>query len=143
MKQYNRQAFLYDIQNKRVATLFFYRRNCKACSQAEPIIELVADTLNVYSLQIADDIELAKKFQITSSPSLLVFKESPERYTGTDEIAKYINQLANQSRGLGDTIEKITTATGIKKIVKKVVGEDCGCDERRDKLNEMFPYKKS
>jgi hypothetical protein len=52
------------------------------------------------------------------------------------------NFEANNSKGLGDTIEKITEATGIKKIVKFVAGEDCGCDERKKKLNEIFRYKK-
>jgi|TARA_B100001248_G_C26956499_1_gene263983 hypothetical protein len=51
-----------------------------------------------------------------------------------------------KSKGLGDTIEKITTKTGIKKVVKvvskKLGVEDCGCDSRRDTLNRMFPYKK-
>lgn len=46
-----------------------------------------------------------------------------------------------KSRGLGDSIEKITKATGVKKVVDKVV-KDCGCDKRRDTLNRMFPYKK-
>lgn len=48
----------------------------------------------------------------------------------------------NKSKGLGDTIEKFTEATGIKAVVKAVVGDDCGCDERRDKLNKIFPYSK-
>ena len=51
-----------------------------------------------------------------------------------------------KSRGLGDSIEKITQATGIKNVVNKVtkaVGvEDCGCGKRRDTLNRVFPYKK-
>jgi hypothetical protein len=49
-----------------------------------------------------------------------------------------------QSKGLGDTIEKITTATGIKKVVEtvsKVTGKDCGCSKRRDTLNRVFPYQ--
>jgi hypothetical protein len=49
-----------------------------------------------------------------------------------------------KSKGLGDTIEKITKATGIKKVVDTVanaLGEDCGCDARKELLNEMFPYK--
>jgi len=46
-----------------------------------------------------------------------------------------------ESKGLGDTIEKFTKATGIKKIADKVPG-GCGCKKRKDKLNEMFPYKK-
>jgi len=37
---------------------------------------------------------------------------------------------------LGDAVEAVTTATGIKAIVKHMVGEDCGCDERKEKLNE-------
>ena len=47
----------------------------------------------------------------------------------------------NKSKGLGDDIEKITEATGIKKVVKWAVGEDCGCDERKEKLNKIFKYK--
>ena len=47
-----------------------------------------------------------------------------------------------KSKGLGDTIEKITKATGIKKVVNKVAGEDCGCNKRREKLNKIFSYKK-
>jgi hypothetical protein len=47
-----------------------------------------------------------------------------------------------ESKGLGDTIEKITVKTGIKKVVKAVAGEDCGCNKRRDTLNRVFPYNK-
>jgi|TARA_R100000781_G_C4032588_1_gene111122 hypothetical protein len=50
-----------------------------------------------------------------------------------------------KSKGLGDSIQKFTKATGIKKVVdkvSKVTGRDCGCDERRDSLNRVFPYKK-
>ena len=46
----------------------------------------------------------------------------------------------NKSTGLGDTVEKITKATGIEKAVKKVFGEDCGCQERKEFLNNLFPY---
>ncbi len=45
------------------------------------------------------------------------------------------------SKGLGDTIEKIAEATGIKKIVKKIAGDDCGCNKRKEKLNKILPYK--
>ena len=49
--------------------------------------------------------------------------------------------VEKQSKGLGDTIAKITKATGIDKIVKFVAGEDCGCDERQEKWNAKFNYK--
>jgi hypothetical protein len=50
-----------------------------------------------------------------------------------------------RSKGLGDTIEKFTKATGIKKVVDKVAkatGKDCGCGKRKDTLNRIFPYDK-
>ena len=45
-------------------------------------------------------------------------------------------------KGLGDTIDKFTTMTGIKKLVKRFFGDDCGCDERKKWLNQRFPYAK-
>lgn len=55
-------------------------------------------------------------------------------------------------KGLGDAIEKVTTATGIKKVVdtvSKAVGKDCGCNKRKEALNnpnllvnKMFNRKK-
>ena len=57
----------------------------------------------------------------------------------------YKDWKANQekeSKGLGDTIAKITKATGIEKMVKFIAGEDCGCDERKEILNKMFPYRR-
>ena len=38
---------------------------------------------------------------------------------------------------LGDLIERITYYTGIKLIVKKIFGEDCGCDKRQEQLNDI------
>jgi len=49
----------------------------------------------------------------------------------------------NKSKGLGDTVAKITKATGIKKVVDtvaKAVDKDCGCNKRQDTLNRLFPY---
>tara|TARA_R100001463_G_scaffold23007_1_gene55103 strand:+ start:1094 stop:1273 length:180 start_codon:yes stop_codon:yes gene_type:complete len=49
-----------------------------------------------------------------------------------------------KSRGLGDSIEKITRATGLKTLADfaaKAAGkEDCGCDKRKKALNNWFPY---
>ena len=46
-------------------------------------------------------------------------------------------------QGLGDIVEQITTATGIKKVVHWIAGEDCGCEERKEKLNKAFPLRKT
>lgn len=52
-----------------------------------------------------------------------------------------------KSRGLGDTIAKLTHFTGVDKLADKVAKafgkDDCGCERRRNKLNEIIPYKKN
>jgi len=50
-----------------------------------------------------------------------------------------------RAKGLGDTIEQITEATGIKAVVdwfSEATGVDCGCDARKEKLNKIMPYGK-
>ena len=49
---------------------------------------------------------------------------------------------AQEPQGLGDTVEKVLEATGIAKVAKFILGDDCGCDERRESLNKAFPYYK-
>ncbi len=65
-------------------------------------------------------------------------------------LGKNINQYKNkrlkykkmaQSRGLGDTIEKIFKIAGIKRIVRMIVPKGCGCDKRREDLNIFWHYK--
>ncbi len=50
-----------------------------------------------------------------------------------------------ESKGLGDTIAKITHFFKIDVLVEsvfKAFGKDCGCKRRQDKLNKAVPYKK-
>ncbi len=51
-----------------------------------------------------------------------------------------------KSKGLGDSIEKLTEVTGIKKafeMFSEATGIDCGCNERKEKLNNLFPYNRN
>lgn len=50
---------------------------------------------------------------------------------------------STKAKGLGDTVEQVLEATGIAKVAKWALGEDCGCEERKEKLNKLFPYHKS
>lgn len=48
-------------------------------------------------------------------------------------------------RGLGDTVEAVTQATGLKAIVEagsRAFKKPCGCQDRKEKLNSLFPYGK-
>ena len=53
---------------------------------------------------------------------------------------------SKDAEGLGDSIAYLTSLLKIDKLVKELTSaagiEDCGCDRRREKLNELFPYKK-
>ena len=52
----------------------------------------------------------------------------------------------SNSKGLGDSIEKITKATGIKSLTDlatRATGyKDCGCNKRKDWLNRQLTYYK-
>ena len=48
-----------------------------------------------------------------------------------------------KAKGLGDTIEQITTVIGIKRVVDTIAtktGKDCGCNKRKEALNDILPY---
>ena len=67
---------------------------------------------------------------------------SKARAMGLD-VDKVLQGFIKKDKGLGDTIERVTKATGIKKVVDtvaKATGKDCGCKGRKNKLNKMFPY---
>ena len=60
----------------------------------------------------------------------------------SEDYNKLKQNVEAQSKGVGDTVAKITKATGVDKLVKFIAGEDCGCDYRKEKLNKLFTYKK-
>ena len=43
-----------------------------------------------------------------------------------------------EPKGVGDIVETVLEKTGVAAVAKFVLGEDCGCEERKQKLNEMF-----
>ena len=51
----------------------------------------------------------------------------------------------NKPKGLGDSIEKITKATGLHSLAQfgaRTMGKkDCGCNKRKQMLNKLFPYE--
>lgn len=52
-----------------------------------------------------------------------------------------------EAKGLGDSIAKVTHFFRLDKVadaVARIAGaEGCGCMERREYLNQLFPYKKT
>tara|TARA_R100001463_G_scaffold68952_4_gene122417 strand:+ start:497 stop:673 length:177 start_codon:yes stop_codon:yes gene_type:complete len=55
--------------------------------------------------------------------------------------------MNEKPKGFGDSLASFIEVTGAKKAfnyVQKARGkekEDCGCNKRKEKLNEIFPYR--
>lgn len=49
----------------------------------------------------------------------------------------------NTPKGLGDVVETVARVSGVKSLVEAIVGDDCGCEERRKALNARFPFKEA
>lgn len=64
-----------------------------------------------------------------------------KEFKGDKRTKAYKKWLANEQKeksnlAVGDKIAKITKKTGVDKAVKFVFGEDCGCKERQEKVND-------
>ena len=58
----------------------------------------------------------------------------------TKEYKEWKAKRQAASEGVGDAVEKVLKATGVADVVKFIAGEDCGCDERKAKLNKLLPF---
>ena len=68
--------------------------------------------------------------------------QESQKVPSTSPLKKPKKKSKKKSKGIGDSIEKITKATGVKAIVEAVAGKDCGCNKRKEWLNKKFPYAK-
>src|SRR4051812_28462046 len=57
-------------------------------------------------------------------------------------IVRVFAQLRREGeKGLGDTTGRLVPGgEKFKKLFKKLTGADCGCENRQNKLNQMYPY---
>lgn len=103
---------------------------------------------------------LMKQTKYTKKQSLEVLERYHVKGQKQTEISKemnvpinYVNDLISRgvnvkSQGLGDDIEKLLNSDLIKPItekVKKIIwkdSQDCGCEERKAKLNNLIPYRR-
>ena len=60
----------------------------------------------------------------------------------TKEYKAWKAKYDADQKGLGTTVEKVFEKTGVAKVAKWALGEDCGCNSRRDALNKLFPGRK-
>ena len=67
------------------------------------------------------------------------FKGDRRTKQGKTDYEQWKKNHSEASKGLGDSVEAVLKATGVDRVAKWMLGEDCGCDERKSKLNYLFP----
>jgi hypothetical protein len=61
----------------------------------------------------------------------------------TEDDCASCSKYAGPRRGLGDTVHKAIVTLRIDKVKDRLIGDrDCGCSERRKRLNQIAPAKK-
>lgn len=80
--------------------------------------------------------------------SISKYEENQEYYEKLDKRTKQYKAYKEWKekreaapKGVGDTLEKVFEATGVADVVKFIAGEDCGCAERKDRLNKLLPFR--
>lgn len=80
--------------------------------------------------------------------SISKYEENQEYYEKLDKRTKQYKAYKEWKekreaapKGVGDTLEKVFEATGVSDVVKFIAGEDCGCAERKDRLNKLLPFR--
>lgn len=51
-----------------------------------------------------------------------------------------MKKILAQPKGIGDLAERVFINMGISHVVKKVFGDDCGCEKRKEALNKLIPF---
>lgn len=70
-----------EMSKDKIVVLDFYADWCGPCKMVRPILENIAKTnedIEVIFVNIEDEEELAKSFDVMSVPSIFVFKEGKE-----------------------------------------------------------------
>ena len=100
-------------------------------------IEIFEEQLRPEIQKILDRCETVPNgYQVPDDLAAEIFKLTTALAVSRGYIAPVV------SRGLGDMLERVFVATGVKRIVgaiERVTGKSCGCDGRRDTLNKLFP----
>jgi len=66
-------------------------------------------------------------------------QQKSQKAQSTKQSKKQKSTSKKTPIGLGDTVEQLIP-TPIKKAVQAIAGEDCGCAERKKRLNSKFSY---
>jgi hypothetical protein len=76
-----------------------------------------------------------KNGRCTNALALPLYGDNPSA-----GICRRCEHYDGPDRGLGDTVHRVARATGVTRVVKRVTCGGCGCQKRRESLNDSVPY---
>lgn len=78
----NKENFAESINQKKLVLVDFYSDSCIPCKKMSPILGDLEDNheneLSVYKVNINFDMEIAEKYGVLSTPTLVLFKDGEE-----------------------------------------------------------------
>jgi thioredoxin 1 len=75
VKELNQSEFEKAVAADEVVVVDFYAEWCGPCKMLKPILEEVSnESVTVYSVNVDDNKDLSTKYQISSIPTVLLFK---------------------------------------------------------------------
>lgn len=96
IKELNKDNFKKEVlDNKETVLVDFWASWCGPCRMLGPIMEEVAKEANVFKVNVDDNEDLAIKYNISSIPCLIAFKDGKEKersigLKSKDEILKMV-----------------------------------------------------
>jgi len=74
----NKDNFEEKVNNKEKVLVDFYANWCSPCKMIRPTLEQLANDYNIMSIDIDENEELADKYNVSSIPCLVIFKDGKE-----------------------------------------------------------------
>jgi len=79
VKELHEKEFDKAVSTKKVVIIDFYANWCGPCKRLKPILEEVAEEgVIVYSVDVDHNRELASRFDVSSIPTVLLFKDGKQ-----------------------------------------------------------------
>ncbi|MCH9621223.1 MAG: Thioredoxin [Chlamydiia bacterium] len=88
VQELNQEGFEQAVKSEIVVVVDFYAEWCGPCKMLKPILEEVSsEGVIVYSVNVDDNKELAAKYQVSSIPTVLLFKggKQVDQFVGVKE----------------------------------------------------------
>ncbi len=78
MIEINQEKFEKEVLNEKLVLVDFNATWCGPCRMLKPVLEEISDKYKIVSIDVDENMDLARDYGIQTIPCLLVFKEGKE-----------------------------------------------------------------